>query len=435
MQSTEYEKEKHNKVDEFSRVIGNLKDRKQRILDGKTNCIPLSFERFRKHFPGVEMSKYIIITAMQKIGKTKLVDKLFIYDSFFYAIENPTQLKFKALYFTLEESKEIKIASFYSYLLYKLDKIRISVSDLRSTDSFKPCPKEVLDLLESERYQRYIKEFKKMVHYIDDVKNPTGINKYCRAYALDNGTLHMKKEYRRKEDPFSMDSDSSKPKMVLTDVPDYYEADDPNEYRFIILDNFSNLTSEKGMSKHQTIEKMSKYFITLRDQLKYSIIAVQHQAQDKEGLESKKFGALEPSSDGLGDCKLTARDINMLIGLYSPFKYGIKSYAGYNIEAFQNNIRFLNVIEDREYNSSGNICPLFFDGAVSEFIELPMPDEEYELNKFLNLKRLMDEGVLHLRQRTPNTLFFSKSLKGVNIINKLKIYGKNCWNFWRKWCR
>ena len=425
MQSTEYEKEKHNKVDEFSRVIGNLKDRKQRILDGKTNCIPLSFERFRKHFPGVEMSKYIIITAMQKIGKTKLVDKLFIYDSFFYAIENPTQLKFKALYFTLEESKEIKIASFYSYLLYKLDKIRISVSDLRSTDSFKPCPKEVLDLLESERYQRYIKEFKKMVHYIDDVKNPTGINKYCRAYALDNGTLHMKKEYRRKEDPFSMDSDSSKPKMVLTDVPDYYEADDPNEYRFIILDNFSNLTSEKGMSKHQTIEKMSKYFITLRDQLKYSIIAVQHQAQDKEGLESKKFGALEPSSDGLGDCKLTARDINMLIGLYSPFKYGIKSYAGYNIEAFQNNIRFLNVIEDREYNSSGNICPLFFDGAVSEFIELPMPDEEYELNKFLNLKRLMDEGVLHLRQRTPNTLFFSKSLKGVNIINKLK-------NLWEK---
>lgn len=435
MTSTEYEKEKNNKVDEFSRVIDSLVERKQRILDGKTNCIPLSFERFRRFFPGTEMGKYIIITAMQKIGKTKLTDKLFIYDSFFYAIEHPDQLKFKALYFTLEESKEIKIASFYSYLLYKLDKVRISVADLRSTDSFKPCPKEVLELLESDRYQRYIKEFKKMVHYIDDVKNPTGINKYCRAYALDNGTLHMKKEYRKVNNAFEVENDISKPDMVLTDVPDFYEADNPDEYRFIILDNFSNLSSEKGMSKHQTIEKMSKYFNTLRDQLNYTIIAVQHQAQDKEGLESKKFGALEPSSDGLGDCKLTARDVNMLIGLYSPFKYGIKSYAGYSIEAFQNNIRFLNVIEDREYNSAGNICPLFFDGAVSEFIELPTPDEEYEINKFLNLKRLMDEGVLYLKEEPKSTLFFSKGLKKSNIINKLKFYGKNCRNFWRKWCR
>ena len=60
-----------------------------------------------------------------------------------------------------------------------------------------------------------------------------------------------------------------KPKIVLTNVPDYYEHNDPEEYRIIILDNYSNLYNEQGLSKMQTIEKMSKYCIDLRDRYKY----------------------------------------------------------------------------------------------------------------------------------------------------------------------
>ena len=65
---------------------------------------------------------------------------------------------------------------------------------------------------------------------------------------------------------------------------------------------------------------------------------------------------------------------NLVIGLYSPFKYGIKFYEGYDITKFKAHIIFMEVIEDRDYGANGQICPLLFDGAVSDFEELPRPD-------------------------------------------------------------
>ena len=51
----------------FNKILDNLTNRRQRILDGKYNCLPLPFPRFRAIFPGVEKSKYILLTANQKV--------------------------------------------------------------------------------------------------------------------------------------------------------------------------------------------------------------------------------------------------------------------------------------------------------------------------------------------------------------------------------
>lgn len=42
-----------------------------------------------------------------------------------------------------------------------------------------------------------------------------------------------------------------------------------------------------------------------------------------------------PSSDGLADCKTTTRDANLVLGLYSPFKYGLREYEGYDVTKIQ----------------------------------------------------------------------------------------------------
>ena len=56
-------------------------------------------------------------------------------------------------------------------------------------------------------------------------------------------------------------------------------TDDEDEYRIIILDNAANLTVEKGCKdQRETIEKMSKYCITLRKQLNYIVVLIQHQS-------------------------------------------------------------------------------------------------------------------------------------------------------------
>lgn len=352
-------------MENFSRAIDNLRERRLRIINGKTNCIPIFFKRFSANFPGFERKRYGIVTASQKVGKSKLVDSMLIYEPLFYMIEHPEEFKEKVLYFTLEMSKDEKFYDFLCHLLYKLDGIEIGTLDLKSTSKDNPLPEHILELIESDRYKVYIDKFQEMVTFIDDIKNPTGINKFCREYALERGVLH-KKTIKTKDELTGNDKE--------VEIVDYFEWNDPDCYYVIILDNFTNLTRESGKNKIENIEKMSKYFITLRDQLKYHIVAVQHQAQSQEGIENRKLNMVYPTTDGLGDCKMTSRDVDYILGLFNPFKYGLREFEGYDITKFRKNIRFLMMLDDRNSGAGGDMCPLYFNGAATIFSELPLPN-------------------------------------------------------------
>jgi len=110
----------------------------------------------------------------------------------------------------------------------------------------------------------------------------------------------------------------------------------------------------------------------------------------QESIENAKANRLKPSLDGLGDSKLTQRDANVIFGLFSPFRHEIPKYMGYDITKFKDNIRFLEVLASRE-GGGGIISPLYFDGAVNYFKELPKPD---------NVKAI--EGVYEYMKKTLN---------------------------------
>lgn len=353
-------------------AVSRYRARRQRLLDGKFNCIPLPWERFRRVFPGIEQKRYIVVTANQKVGKSKFVDNLFVYEVLFFTMEHP-EVRVKIFYFSLEMDAASKEDEFNCYLLYRLSNIVISPTELRSTDH--PVDEKILDLLESEEYQKYITAFKNLVTFIETERNPTGINKYCRAYAEEHGHYN----YVTVKGKNSVTGEPEDIRILDPDEP--WTADDPEEIKIAILDNASNLQTEQGLNKMQTIEKMSKYFITLRNQMNWVTVLIQHQAQAQEGIENFKLNKIKPSSDGLADCKTTTRDANMVIGLYSPFKYEIENYEHYDIRKFRNYIRFMEIVEDRDYGASGNICPLFFNGASSAFFELPRYDESTKLNE------------------------------------------------------
>lgn len=352
----------------FKEIMSHLKEKRQRALDGLYNCIPLPFPRFRTFFPGIQMGKYIIVTANQKIGKTKLCDYLFVYEVIDFILKHP-EVRAKILYFCLEESPKKKYIEFLCHLLYRLDGLVVTNSDIESIDKDHPIKEEILEMLNTEKYQRYIKKFEEVVEYIDDIRNPTGINKKCREYALSHGSLNFKTI--EVSDPLT----GTPLKKQVVDTVNPYTPDDPEEIRIALVDNTSNLSSESGLNKRETIEKMSKYGIILRDQLKYLFVVIQHQAQAQEGIENFKYDRMKPTTDGLADCKTTSRDANMVLGLYSPFKFGKREYEGYDITKFRNHIRFLEVLEDRDYGANNQICPLYFNGATSSFSELPKPTD------------------------------------------------------------
>lgn len=304
-------------------------------------------------------------------------------------MEHP-ELKMKVLYFSLEMSAKEKYNEFLCHLLWRLDNIHVSTRELRGVDT--QYDDRIDELIHDERHQKYIAAFERMVEFNDTDKNPTGINKKCREYALKHGHMNYIEYEEKNEITGEMD------KKRKFDPINPYTQDDEDEYRVIILDNAANLALEKECPNQKAaIEKMSKYGITLRKQLKYIFVFIQHQAQAQEGIENIKLDRMRPTTDGLGDCKTTSRDANIVLGLFSPFKFKKRDYEKYDITKLQDYARFLEVLEDRDYGSNGRICGLFFDGATSTFKELPKADDVEGLSRCYRQIEYLE----NLRQQIP----------------------------------
>ena len=123
-----------------------------------------------------------------------------------------------------------------------------------------------------------------------------------------------------------------------------------------------------------------------------------------ESLDAFKEKKLRPTVANMSDSKYCSRDANVVLGLFSPAKHDLREYMGYDITKFKDNIRFLEILVNRN-GSMGGIVALYFDGAVCYFKELPRPDNKTELEKVYSyiqsLKQLKREGFS----------FFIKSLK------------------------
>lgn len=255
----------------YDKVLNDILERKQRAETGKYNCLPLPFTRFKSCFPGIERGKYLIISANQKIGKSKLADFLFVYEPVFFGISHP-EFKFKTIYFSLEMSAIAKYYEFLSHLLFRLDNIVIAPTQLKSVENDHPVPQRIIDLLNSEKYQKYIKFYEEHVEYHTDSANPTGLRKVVRGYA----DTHGKYNYI----PYKVINDVTgveETRMRLNpDNP--YTPNDPDEYVIVVTDNAANITTEKGMTQKESIEKWSKDLISFRDLLNYIPVLIQHQA-------------------------------------------------------------------------------------------------------------------------------------------------------------
>lgn len=380
-------------------VINNLEKRRERLLNGQLNRIPPPFTRFGEDFIGIEQSCYYTITSFTKGGKSQFTSYTFIYKPLLFCYESKAGIELKILYFPLEETPERIMQRFISWLLYDYSngKIRISPKDLRSTVT--PVSQEILDIIKSPEIQDIITYFEDHIIFPDEPCNPTGIYKYCVRYAEEHGTIHTK--VGKYKDEFG--------NLQERQVFDRYEQNNPNEYRLIIVDTINLIDTERGLTLKQSMDKLSEYCAKyLRNRYHYSPVIIQQQAFEQEGNEAFKIGRVRPSVAGLGDSKYTSRDSNVVMGLFSPFRFSLREYEGYNIAKFKDNIRFLEMIVNRD-GEMGGLCPLFFDGAVCQFSELPKPDDREGLERvyaYLDTLRNSKRGVS----------FFIKSIK--SLFNK-----------------
>ena len=349
--------------------MDEMENKRQRILSGSVNCIPSPFKRFTNDFCGVEQDTMYCITSFTKGGKSQFCSYTFIYQTIVYSYFAKEKLDFKIIYFPLEETKERIMQRFMSWLLFKFSKgkVRISPKDLRSTT--KALDEKILDRLREFDVQDLLNYFEEHIIFPTEAPNPTGIYKYCKQYAEDHGTV-KKKTVKMKDELGEMQD---------VEVFDSYEQDNPDEYRMIIIDTVNLIDTERGMNLKQSIDKLSEYCAKyLRNRYHFSPILIQQQAFESEGNEAFKMGRVRPSVAGSGDSKYVSRDADIVLGLFSPFRFGMTDYLGYDITILKDRLRFLEVIVNRN-GEMGGILPLWFDGAVCDFRELPKSDDKTAL--------------------------------------------------------
>ena len=343
------------------------------------------------------------------MGKSQFASYTFIYKPLMFCYYTKADVDIKILYFPLEETPERIMQRFISWLLFDFShgEIRISPRDLRSTT--KAVPQEILDIIASKEIQDIIKYFEEHIIFPDEACNPTGIYKYCVKYAEEHGKTYYKTG--KYKDEFGI--------IQERQVFNRYEQDNSNEYRIIMVDTINLIDTEKGLTLKQSMDKLSEYCAKyLRNRYHYSPVIIQQQAFDQEGNEAFKIGRVRPSVAGLGDSKYTSRDSNVVLGLFSPFRFALKEYEGYDISKFKDNIRFLEMIVNRD-GEMGGLCPLFFDGAVCQFNELPRPDDNDGIKKVYEYlkkirgtnstsKSFFSYGIRKSDKRLHNTKLFSK---------------------------
>lgn len=352
----------------IERVLENAKERREKILSGKVNCIPSPFKTFRYDFPGVELGTYYLVSGGAKSSKSKITNFLFLFNSILYAYHHPELVRLKVFYALLEEKAENITGKFICYLLYVLSdrKIRIDIKTFKSVDEDRILSPEILELLGTLEYQSILRFFEEHVIFIPD-RNPTGVYHTLEKYAEANGTIHRKRVEGYEKEIF-----------------DYYEPNDPDEYVLCIIDHISLISCERGMDLRNSIKKLSEYLKIVRNKYNYIPVVVQQQNSESLSLEAFKANKIRPTQKGLADSQDPGKDCDVMLGITSPFSWELKEYLKYDITKLRGYCKFLEIVLGRDGESNA-ILGMYFDGATGYYAPLPKYDNIPELNKVYKL--------------------------------------------------
>lgn len=348
------------------RVVQIIEERRQRVLQGKVNCIPSPFKSFRYDFPGIELGTYYLISGGAKSSKSKITNFLFVFNAVIYAYLHQDLVQLKIFYVLLEEKAENILMKFICYLLYTIDGIRIDIKTLKSVDDVRVVSPEVIERIGTIEYQSILNFFEDHVEFIPD-RNPTGVYNTVKRYADAHGTSHTKKVEGLDKEVF-----------------DYYVSNNPDEYVMCIVDHISLISTERGMDLRNSIKKLSEYMKIIRNKYNYIPVVVQQQNSTTNNLEAFKASKIRPTQSGCADSTDPPKDCDVMLGITNPFSFELPQYLGYDISKLKDSARFLEVVLGRDGESNA-ILPMYFDGAVGYYAPLPKSTNTAELNKVYQL--------------------------------------------------
>jgi replicative DNA helicase len=355
----------------FNDVIANI----EKGQLGMNKGLPMGFNRLVDYIPGTQRGTYYLIGGETGSGKTAFTDDAFLYNPYDWYMSNPdikSGMKLKVFYWSLEIDKTIKMTKaicrklFLDYgithdINYVLSRGKNRVSD------------EIFKLVMS--CKEHFEEMEDVLTIIDSNQNPTGINKFMLDYARANGELKYKMVNNGGGD---------------IKIFDKYVPSHSNEYTIMVVDHISLMKREQGNNIKANIDKMSEYFIALRNNFGYTPVVVQQLNRSNTATDRFKMDMVEPKLSDFKDSGNTQQDANVIMSLFAPHRHELEGFRGYDITKLKDRFRSVGVLKNRDGPSDVRVG-LQFVGEVGYFQEIPKADRFKEnpalYNKVVNLEQ------------------------------------------------
>lgn len=350
---------------------------KKLVEENKLKYVPFAgFPRLQHYVPGIIPGIMYKITSHMGVGKTKIAKFLFVYDTMLYAIKHG--IKFKVLYFALEESREEFIDDLIIHLVRRKKGLQIERFKLMGTH------KDTLTQAELDAIKDVEEGVAKVVENIEIIDNrytPDAIFNTCKYYAKKWGS-------------FAKTIDGE-------EVYDSYSPKDPSEIVLVVVDHISlveqQFDKQSGvyLSERKTISRWHTDYARkiIAKCWRWAVLNVQQQSLESEKQQFTARGEtivnkILPTLDGLANNKEVGRDDYVVLGLFAPERYALEKYLGYNIKGstancFNDRFRSLHLLKNR-FGHPNKILPLYFDGRYTFFSELP-PAGDSKLKLYENL--------------------------------------------------
>jgi replicative DNA helicase len=310
-------------------IITDITNKRNRILTGFSNSIEFELPKFDKLFPGYVRGKSYIITANTKVGKSQFTVDSVIIKTLLKLASGKLKEKVSITIYLLEMSEQELLYALICRLYAETTGVIIEPKILQSIGG-------ILDEENFNKITDFIKKISPVIYkYVTFVEN---------CYTALEVANHMQL--------------TSKSKST-------------EDYNFYIVDHIGLFISDRvNANLFTSIGFFSKFVIKFKKLTNSVVVMVQQQSADGENIEAVKFRQGRPTLDNLADNKSTGRDVDCVIGLYSPARHNIPTFLGNNINVLRDNYRYIEILADRNFGQIGLGTSCLFDGRIFKFKEI-----------------------------------------------------------------
>lgn len=169
-----------------------------------------------------------------------------------------------------------------------------------------------------------------------------------------------------------------------------YIPNNPEQLLTVTLDHIS-LVRANGRSKKEEMDAISADSVRYRNICKIlSTVTVSQFNRSANSDERIKQNMQSPSSNDFKDTGATYEDSNVVLAIFSPHKYQMSSFKGYDIKTLRQNFIAIYLLKSR-FGTSDIMVPMNFLGDCSHYVELPRPENIYDYNKYLDANYLLEK--------------------------------------------